>query len=506
MAAANKPTAVHFSLVFFVMATLILGVTTYLGWKKYYEDEAKLLAKDKEITDRGAELSTLRASTDATKNLIGSTFTNIGADAADAGTVNGDLAAAIQQYGGPEAGDSAKTTMMNLRTALDNANNEIAALQLALNDSKSQLTSLETGAKNQIDAFQESQESSEQQLQANITARREAIDEKNAEIDAIKKALNEAQVQKGQIQDQLDRYRRDTEAEIALLEQQIDFYKGQIDELTREGFEREDGHIVSVDNTTRTVWIDIGSAESLKPQISFSVFTADHRGIGRGVEDIKAKIEVTRILEPHLAEARILDEDLFRPISEGDPIYTPLWSAGRKEYFATVGRMDLDEDGKSDFDLFQEVVNTNGAEIEFYVNDEGKRMPEGAKLSARTKFLIVGDLDDPADFSGIPEQQELAEAQQAQLTALTHEARLYGVRIVGLNDFLDYIGWKPEQRLWRPGENRPYNLRQGSQSASTDETYEDRTSSGTVSEIYRRNRARQQQSSEGQTSELFRNN
>ena len=45
------------------------------------------------------------------------------------------------------------------------------------------------------------------------------------------------------------------------------------------------------------------------------------RLIGRGVEDIKGKVEVTRILEPHLSEARILDEDLFRPIADGEIVH-----------------------------------------------------------------------------------------------------------------------------------------------------------------------------------------
>jgi hypothetical protein len=139
------------------------------------------------------------------------------------------------------------------------------------------------------------------------------------------------------------------------------------------------------------------------------------------------------------------------------------------------------------------------------VNDDAEREPAEAKLSARTKFLIVGDIDDPADFSGIPERQELAEKMQDQLDALSKEARLYGIRTVRLNEFLDYIGWKPEQRLWQPGSNSPFNLRQGAQSTTTDETYEDRSSDGQVSEFYRRNRAGQQQSSDGTTSELYKN-
>jgi len=505
MAAANKPTAVHFALVFFVMAALILTVTTYLGFKKNSEKEALIGAKEKELSDQKTEVSKFRTDTDALKQVIGSNLTEIGGDAGNANTVTGDVAAQISSQGGAQAGTDMFTTLTNLRSALDNMMAENAALQLALNENKSQLTALETGTNQREDTFRQSQESSEQQLQGNIAARQQAIDEKNAEINDLKKQYNEANVLRGQVQDQLDRYRRETEERITLLEQRIDFYKDQIDELTKQGFEREDGQIVSIDNTTRTVWINIGTAESLKEQITFSVYTSDHRGIGRGVEDIKAKIEVTRVLEPHLAEARILDEDLFRPIADGDPIFSPLWAAGRTEHFAIVGRPDLDEDGRSDHELFEQLVKTAGAKLELYVNEDAERVPADGKLSARIKFLIIGDIDDPAKFSGIPERQELAERVLQQQDALIDEARLYGIRVVRLNDFLDYIGWKPEQRLWQPGKNRPFNLRQGSPATAVDEAYQDRTSDGQVSEIFRRNRTGLQQESGGTTSGLFKN-
>ena len=94
---------------------------------------------------------------------------------------------------------------------------------------------------------------------------------------------------------------------------------------------------------------------------------------------------------------------------------------------------------------------------------------------------------------------------QKQHDALVNEARLYGIRVVRLNDFLDYIGYKPEQRLWKPGDNRPFNLQQGTAGKAVDDTKQDRSSGGTTSEIYRRNRTGQQQESDGVTSEIFRN-
>ncbi len=505
MAAANKPTAVHFALVFFVMLSLILGVFTYLGYRDLGVAQGDLVQRD-------ADLSTLRNSFDNRvaevtdlKTRLGYNFDQLGGPGVnDANTVYAALNNDIQTFGGTLAANTNRATLQAMRTALDNLLAENQQLKDSMNQNRDNLVAVESGANIRVDQFKTSQEASEQQLQTQITKHEQEISEKNGEIEQWKRDYNLVQSEKEELRDEYERFRRDSDQRLTKLNDQIDFYKDQLEELTKVSFEREDGEIVAVDNTTRTVWINLGNLDNLRTQVTFSVYTKDHRGIGRGVEDIKAKIEVTRILEGHLSEARILDEDLFRPISEGDPIFTPLWSAGRTEYFAIVGRPDLDEDGDSDWDLFHEVVENAGAKVDLIVNDEGLRDPFDATLSARTKFLIIGDMDDPAEFSGQVEKQELASRILAEQKALIDEARLYGIRVVRLNDFLEYIGWKPQQRLWQPGENKKYNLGAGSQSASVDESFQDRTSSGQVSELFRQNRARVQKEADGTTSGLFR--
>jgi hypothetical protein len=507
MAAANKPTAVHFSLVAFVMLSLILGVVAYLEWKDAQQARADLVQRDADLSSLRNSFDNRVAEVTDLKTLLGYNFDQLGGPGVnDANTVYAAMNNDMRALGGTQAANTVRATLQAMRSSMDNLIAENATLKEGLNQNQTQLVALETGANNRVEMIQTSQQSSEQQLQTQITRHEESIQGKNAEIEQWKKDYNLVQSEKEELRDEYERFRRDSDSSLAKLNDQIDFYKDQLEELTKVSFEREDGHIVAVDNTTRTVWIDLGTRDNLREQVTFSVYTNDHRGIGRGVEDIKAKIEVTRILEGHLAEARILDEDLFRPIAEGDPIFTPLWSAGRTEYFAIVGRPDLDEDGDSDWDLFREIVENAGAKVDLIVNDEGLREPFDATLSARTKFLIIGDVDDPSDFSGQKDKQDLAEKILEEQKALIDEARLYGIRPVRLNDFLEYIGWKPQQRLWQPGENRPYNLNAGSQSSSVEESFQDRSSSGQTSELFRQNRARVQKEADGTTSGLFRNN
>ena len=64
----------------------------------------------------------------------------------------------------------------------------------------------------------------------------------------------------------------------------------------------------------QVVWINLGSADGVKNKAKFAV--ADRADD----EAVKGHIEVTRLLGPHLSEARILDQEARRPIGKDDPV------------------------------------------------------------------------------------------------------------------------------------------------------------------------------------------
>jgi len=280
-----------------------------------------------------------------------------------------------------------------------------------------------------------------------------------------------------------------------------DRLREKLDEATNVSFEQPDGVIRTVDNTTGLVWINRGSADSLSKRITFSVYTKGHHGVARGGEDIKGAIEVTRIIGAHLAEARILSDDIFAPITPGDPIYTPLWSPGRKQIFSFAGLMDLDQDKVSDRKLLRELVAAAGAEIDNEIDDEGNRTGDG--ITINTKFLVIGEMPDPSEEVNLDEKARMSKILE-EFKRLREEARRQGVRVVNLNDFLSFIGYKPQRRTWVPGMKIPWNLSAGAHSASLKSKVGDRSSSGQVSGAYTRSKRLLQQKSSGQTSRLFR--
>ncbi len=164
--------------------------------------------------------------------------------------------------------------------------------------------------------------------------------------------------------------------------------------------------------------------------------------------------------------------------------------------------MDIDGDGKSDRDLFKAEMGVRGAEIATEVDDKGNRTPDGVKIDESFKFMILGKIPDPTDaITG--EEKATATAIMAHNKEMREEARLHGIRVVNVSEFMDYIGYKPKQRLFRPGEDRPFNLKSGAASTGINESLGDRASSGQTGGNYSRNKALPADTSAGQTSKLF---
>ncbi|MCA8999060.1 MAG: hypothetical protein KDA80_18815, partial [Planctomycetaceae bacterium] len=350
-----------------------------------------------------------------------------------------------------------------------------------------------------------SQQDSESQLQKLVTDRDELLAQKDSEINKWREAFQNEQVEKEKLRDELERVRKDLEGKIAEFETTVQFLRQRLNAVENMSFDKPDGKIVRINNTTRDVWIDLGSADNLRKQVGFSVYIQSHSGVGRGTGDIKAKVEVTEIRGPHTAICKILDDDISRPIQEGDPIYSPLWEKGAQELFSFAGILDMNSDGESDRELLHNVLDNAGAGIEVELNDQGIREPADGRVTVRSKFFVVGEAPDPTKFAGFSEKQAEMKRVLEELNALEKEALRSGVRIVRFKDFLNYIGHEPQQRLFVAGQERPFNLKSGARSTGVDEVLGgNRASTGQTSSRFRNDRRPGQDSSNGTTSELFR--
>ena len=82
-----------------------------------------------------------------------------------------------------------------------------------------------------------------------------------------------------------------------------------------------DGQIIRSNRKSGAVWINIGQADGLRRHVTFGVVGADKTV--RRYTPTKGHIEVVKLLGPHFAECRILDDEITDPLVPGDKIVAP---------------------------------------------------------------------------------------------------------------------------------------------------------------------------------------
>ncbi len=203
--------------------------------------------------------------------------------------------------------------------------------------------------------------------------------------------------------------------------------KAEINRHTVETFEVADGDISWVNARSRTVWINLGRADKLTPQILFSVYPKDGTDVGRGQR--KGAIEVTKILDERLAEARILEDSIDDPLLPGDKIYTPAWHPGRPEHISMCGFIDLDGDEIGDWELMYSLLRAAGAVL------DQQQLPNyeiaGEQTAEQTRYLVLG-----AEPSKATNPKALA-----NYSAIIKDADSKGIKTIPLKDFLAQIGF-----------------------------------------------------------------
>lgn len=503
-APSNKPVGLQISLVAFVLLSIIFGVMAFSFHRSLSDAQAAAQKAKNELSNVNKARGDADADVTALKNLVGLKLTTVSSnDPNDATSVTG---ASRQKMAEAKAfaGNSLVETIDKILQAYNATEADRATVQASLAELNGKYEAQESRYRALADEHDAARKKAEADLRDITRSRDEALAAKDQEISKLRNEWNNAQAEIQNITEQREKERKRFNDEITRLEGINDKLRDELDELKQQSFEVADGVIRWVENSTGMVYINLGSADNLRPRTTFSVYAKDASGIGRGQEDIKGNIEVVRIIDAHTAAAKITDEDLLRPMAPGDQVYSPLWNAGRVEQFSFVGLLDLDNDGRSDRDLLHQIVATAGAVIDNEVDDDGVRTPEGGSITERTKFLVLGDIPDMAKIARA-EDRERAQKIMDHLKDMRKEARLNGVRIVNLNDFLAYIGYKPKRRLFQPGQERPFNLTAGAHSTAVNEPLmkSSRESSGQVSGAITRTKNTRQQVSPGTTSKVF---
>lgn len=462
--AGPRPTVIHFTLVFCVLLTIGLGAATWTLAVERSAQETQLAqateargVADRLTVDYDSQIQEVKTRLGYNQDEVGVTADGTYPPNTVLSTFYEDLSINEGILVGQNAADAlramrAEITRLEQVTATHAA--EIARINAVY-------TSVQTGIGNRTSEIAASQEASAARLQRLISEHDRLVQQKQTMINTLSSETRREQTEKETLRDELNRVQMETDAKVAEREQRIERLNLELENVRQVSFERPDGFIISVDNTRQEVYINLGSADLLTEQVTFSVYVQNHNGIGRGVHDVKGAIEVTRILGPHQAVARISYDDISRPIAPDDPIFSPIWQSGISEQFAFVGIVDLDGDDVGDWEKLIERIEHAGSRVQLYVDDEGNMQPPGAGLSVQTKYLVVGRLLDQTDYPGDTDMQDIASKIQKHHFELTSATLDYGVRIVTAEEFLTYVGYRPLEYHWIPGQQRDFNFQGG---------------------------------------------
>ncbi len=300
----------------------------------------------------------------------------------------------------------------NLLQAEDKLRTELAAKDKELAEKDKQLTQ----ARNDLASERQNHDTTRQEL--------------GSKLDIAESAVKDASTKLSSAQAALETEKKRFADELAARDARITGLKLDIEDLTRTETDVADGQIVSVAPILGKVVINLGYADNLQPNQHFAVYD-QQKTVFKNGED-KAKIEITRVLDAHLAEGRIIQANQINPILTRDFVVTSAWDPGYAVPIALVGIIDLDGDGQSDLDRLISIVEQNGGKVVAYHDEEGNVVGE---IDENTRLFVKGD--DPLGKMVDGYERLLKQRDRFQ------------VREISVRELLNTIGYRSEARIQR---------------------------------------------------------
>lgn len=429
---ARENQGLQIALIIFVFLTLILGVTTFLFQRQAAEKTAAAADAQGKATEAKNTADKIQGDFNTMKGYVGFATTE-GIDA-----IGEQFRIDMDQYAAnlPEPQRSYQAALKDLAATVQAKNESLASAEDANKLLQERIQQLEQSKAPLVAQEKQRADSAAAQL-AKATkdyndARTTLSDQAQKQLGGFKQRVGEQDQQRSTLEAEIAQH----QARIEKLRQQLATANVKIKDILDPTFEQADGKIRWVNQGNQTVWIDLGSADALQKLTSFSVYPADTNDVTKVGK--KGSIEVTQVLEDHLAEARIVDDEPANPIMPGDVIHTPVWAPGEREHFALTDGMDLDGDKKSDLDTVLRIITLNGGVVDTYITDEGELH---GKFTNETRYLVLG---------AAPDETSSPERLKARNDFLT-DARGRAITEIQLKDLLNKMGWKNQAPVIRFG-------------------------------------------------------
>lgn len=470
------------TLVFFILTTIGLGVATYYGFaeqdaltKKAAEEKRNaegikdernyykfLYMMSRSYLGQGQTLEGVET-LETQKKQFDTGAMKSAKDKEDAAKF---LKAMEEKYkwNGNQPVDTAENAYNTLQGKYDTLAKEkqglMTALQAAKKEAASTKDELETARKDFKTQLAELTDKFNRDFEKQLQNLQQARTDVTAGSTKLENELKDAEAKRNQLVAEGEKLR----SEIKSLKEKLKDREGRIAAFEIKNQRapasmRTDWRIVSMDRRGTQPYINLGSADHVQPQLTFTV-----HGIGsdgRPNPEPKGTLEVVRVISDHLSQTRVTSvRDRNRdPILERDVIYNPSWDPNLKKHVAIVGIIDLNGDGRDDLPEFIRSLERQNIVVDAYQDPRDGSMK--GQITYQTDYLIIGDVAD-LPIAGKPSDaaRDAIKNIHNGRVFMEEQAKKYGVPTIALPRYLDTIGYRMPHstNMERPSLYNP-NLR-----------------------------------------------
>ncbi|MCH8045219.1 MAG: hypothetical protein IID44_16025 [Planctomycetes bacterium] len=445
MANSREHQGLVLSLIIFVTLSVMLSVTSYILYSRDEEAAAKVVEAQNKASGELGRADKIQGELNAVKKMLGI------AEAAPHKTIEAQYRQDAITYAGVYPQDENELDYSRLATyqvaEIRAQDEQIRQLTDSLARRDVRIASLQKDHQGEIITFAEQFARIKHELQKQTTRFADQWSIYVASSDELKETFDASRATSDAESKRLGQQLTGLNDRLQQAERLVRALKNKLHAIDREATEVSDGEITNISQATGRVFLNVGRADGLRPQITFSVYPTDVVNVA----DLKpkAKIQVTRLLrDGHSAEARITQSDVTDPIIRGDLVFSLIWSAGQKIHFAFVGRFGFgqsDGGGKDGMRHLRELVSSTGGVVDAWSDEDGGMR---GKFTVDTRYLVVG---------APPLDSRLA---MKSYSAAIDQARAQHVERISVEKFLDIAGRKKPRRAVTlgPGAKRPVEL------------------------------------------------
>jgi hypothetical protein len=210
------------------------------------------------------------------------------------------------------------------------------------------------------------------------------------------------------------------------------------------------GKIIRVDFTGKMPYINLGSADGVKEQLTFSVY--GRTASGKVEKDPKASLEVVKVIDGHLSQTRVTYmRDLSgEPLVAGDVVYNPVWNPNQVTHVAIAGIVDFTgEDSGTVIDQmrslmeFMNNLKRQNIIVDAYLNL--RELKPVGEITLKTDYFILAEgpeYDAGRVVNGKDEKANTKAQVNQAMEAMRQDAIKKGVTIIPLHKFAILTGYR----------------------------------------------------------------